>query len=150
MLASAFVPDQLFEPVLMTGLLAETVPMWAVDVGEGALYSSLVAASLGGYLIAPDDSILKDSIGDAGIRTALSSTYRTYAAYRAQVDPDWQPGRFADLITSAVDPRNMRSAAFWTVLGVGAAVNVGFILLSAKDGQAVWDAGGASADGRIR
>jgi len=142
-LLTGFMPENLTVPTVMAGSLLQTAPMWAVSVPEGALYTGLTAAGFGGFLIAPEDSIVGDSLGDAGIKAALWSNYRTYAAYREQVDPSWQSERFVDLIAAPFDWADMNNPAVWTVLAAGTLVNVGFNLLSAEQGEAIWDTGNA-------
>jgi membrane protease YdiL (CAAX protease family) len=143
MILSGFMPDDLTVPIVMAGSLLQTAPLWSASVPEGALYSALTAASFGGFFLAPKDSVVRDSLGNAGIKTALWSNYRTYAAYREKADPTWQSERFVDLVAAPYDWEDMNTAAVWTVLAAGAVASVSFNLLSAEPGEAVWDTGNA-------
>ena len=138
-IASGFVPEELTVPTIVAGSLVQTAPLWTLALPEGALYSGLTAAGFGGYFLAPPDSILSDSLGDFGLKMGLWSNYRTYTEYRSATEPGWEPEAFTDLLAAPFDWQDMNQPAVWTVLAAGTLVNVGFTLLSAEEGQAIWD-----------
>jgi membrane protease YdiL (CAAX protease family) len=142
-IASGFVPDAYVVPTIMAGSLLQTAPLWTIDLPEGALYSGLTGLGFGGYFLAPEDSILGDSLGDFGLKMGLWSNYRTYAAWRSADEPGWEPEPFVGLMTAPFDWDDMNQLSVWTVLAAGTLVNVGFNLLSAEEGEAVWDTGTA-------
>lgn len=140
-LISGFVKHSLVATSVMTGSFLQTLPLIALSPGEGTILSGLTAASFAGYLSLDEPELLKDSMGDAGIKIALWSNYRSYSYYRELSDSLWEPESFNDLYFAAFDWEDMNHPAVWTVLGLGALTNAGFSFLSAESDQGVFNTG---------